>query len=73
MPTTITINGVTGSSPYDVYLCDDPITTCIYIETIISTSLPYSFDVPNIMESQSNFNVKIVDNNDCSVIENLSI
>lgn len=73
MPTTITINGVTGASPYDIYLCDDPITTCIYISTITSPSLPYSFDVPNIMENQSNFNVKIVDDNGCEVIENLSV
>jgi len=23
MPTTITINGVSGATPFDIYLCDD--------------------------------------------------
>ena len=73
MPTTITINGLSGTSPYDVYLCDNPVSTCIYIDTITSSSLPYDFDVPSIMESQNDFNLKIIDDNGCEVIENLTV
>jgi hypothetical protein len=66
MPTTITINGISGTSPFDIYLCDNPITTCIYINTISST--PYSFDVPIILDGQDDFNIKVIDNNDCETI-----
>jgi hypothetical protein len=71
MPTDITINSVNGSSPYDVYLCDNPVTICIYIDTINTT--PYVFQVPSIMESQNDFNLKVVDNNGCTVYELVTI
>ena len=63
MPTQITINNLSGASPYDIYLCDNPITTCIYIDTITST--PYQFTVPNLMINFTSFNLKMVDNNGC--------
>jgi len=69
MPTQITINSISGVSPYDVYLCDNPLTTCIWIDTIISSQLPYIFDVPSIMESQTSFNIKVIDDNNCTVID----
>lgn len=63
MPIDITINNLSGSSPYDIYLCDNPITTCIYIDTI--SSVPYQFTVPNLMINFNSFNLKMVDNNGC--------
>jgi hypothetical protein len=69
MPLTITINTVNGVSPFDVYLCDDPITTCIYIDTI--TSVPYDFVVPTIIENLGVYNVKVVDDNGCEATTNL--
>jgi len=69
MPLTITINTLNGTSPFDVYLCDDPITTCIYIDTI--SSAPYQFDVPPILQNLGSYNLKIVDENGCEVIINL--
>lgn len=71
MSTTITINDITGATPFDVYLCDNPTTICIYIDTI--NSVPYTFNVPPVMESQVTFNLKIIDNNDCVVITPLII
>jgi hypothetical protein len=70
MPTQITINNLSGASPYDIYLCDDPISTCVYITT--TSTLPYVFDVPSIMESQTSFNLKMIDNNGCEVTQNLT-
>jgi hypothetical protein len=70
MPTQITINSLSGASPYDIYLCDDPISTCVYITT--TSTLPYVFDVPSIMESQTSFNLKMIDNNGCEVTQNLT-
>ena len=71
MPVQITINSITGSSPYDVYLCDDPITSCFYIDTI--TLIPYVFYVPAIVEDNPSFNLKIVDNNECEFYTNLTV
>ena len=69
MPTTITINGVTGATPFDVYLCDDLLTTCVYVNTISGGT--YSFDIPTILDGQTSYNLKTVDNNGCEVINNL--
>lgn len=71
MPTDITLNNITGTSPYDVYVCDDPITVCIYVNTI--NSFPYSFQIPTILTSQGSVNLKIVDNNNCVIYQNLII
>lgn len=71
MPIDITINNITGSSPYDIYICDDPVTTCIYVNTI--SSLPYQFEVPSVMSTNTIFNLKVVDNNGCTTYQNLTI
>ena len=71
MPTDITINNITGASPYDIYLCDNPVTVCVYIDTV--SILPYQFEVPQIMSNENDFNLKIVDNNGCTIYETLTI
>jgi hypothetical protein len=73
MPTNITINNVTGAQPFDIYVCDSPITTCIYVSTINTVDLPYSFNIPVIYDSLTQFVVKVVDNNDCIVTDTLNI
>jgi hypothetical protein len=71
MPTTITINGVSGATPFDIYLCDDPLTTCVYVNTI--TGGTYSLTVPLIMDGQLSYNLKVVDDNNCEIISNLVV
>jgi len=71
MPTQITINDVTGVTPCNVYLCDNPITMCVYIDTI--NSFPYDFFVPPSIDGQTSYNLKIVDDNNCEIIKNLSL
>ena len=73
MPTNITINNVTGAQPFDIYVCDSPITTCIYVSTINTVDIPYSFDITLIYSSLTEFIVKVVDNNDCIVTDTLNI
>jgi len=81
MPTNITINNVTGAQPFDIYVCDSPITTCIYVSTINTVdasspyyqTLPHSFDIPLVYSSLTEFVVKVVDNNDCIVTDTLNI
>ena len=73
MSTQITITSITGIQSYDVYVCDTGYTTCIYVSTINSGNLPYSFIIPSIFSSLTNFVVKVIDNNDCVIIENINI
>ena len=73
MPTEVTITSVSGATPFDVYICDDPITTCIYVDTITVAYLPYVFNVPSLLDGQTSYNLKVVDNNGCTVESNLSL
>ena len=73
MPTNITISGLGGASPFDVYVCDQTITTCIYVSTITPTSLPYVFEIPTVYSSLTDFVVKIVDSNDCIKTQNVTV
>lgn len=72
MPTQITISGLSGLSPFDVYTCDTGYTTCIYVSTITSGDIPYSFYLPVIMEGMSSVGIKVVDSNNCIIDENLT-
>ena len=69
MSVQVTVNNITGSTPFQVYICDDPINTCAYVNTI--SSFPYVFQIPQILEGQASYNLKIIDNNGCIIIENL--
>jgi hypothetical protein len=73
MGTNITITSITGISPYDVYVCDTGYTTCVYVSTINSGNLPYSFMIPSIFSSLTSFVVKVIDDNDCVITENINI
>jgi hypothetical protein len=72
MPNQITITTLSGLPPFDVYTCDTGYTTCIYIDTIGSSSIPYSFNVPQIMENMSAWGIKVVDSNNCILDEILT-
>ena len=73
MTTNILINNISGASPFNIYLCDPSNITCIYIDTIPSSSLPYEFPVPVIMGTQTSFNLKVVDANGCTFYQNLNV
>jgi hypothetical protein len=70
MATEITINDIIGASPYDVYICDSSQITCVYISTITTT--PYIFNVPVLLEGQSSYVLKIIDDNNCSITQTLT-
>jgi len=63
MPTNITINGITGVSPFDVYVCDQTNTVCVFINTFTSGEIPTTFEIPEILSSLERFNVKTSDKN----------
>lgn len=70
MPTVITINDISGATPFDIYICDNPITTCVYSETI--TSFPTDIEIPFILANQSSYSLKVIDNNGCTSIKILT-
>lgn len=67
MPTQITISALSGAQPFDVYSCDTGYTNCIYISTITSSQVPYSFDLPFIQEGMAEIGLKVIDNNNCII------
>lgn len=67
MPTDITINNISGSTPFDVYVCDTGYTTCIYVSTITSGDLPYTFEIPPVYNTLTNFVVRVIDDNNCLI------
>jgi hypothetical protein len=73
MPTDITINNISGTTPFDVYVCDTGYTSCIYVSTITSGELPYTFEIPPVYSSLTDFIVKVVDDNNCVVTDTVTV
>ena len=65
MAVQVTINSITGQSPYDIYTCQSGGTDCFYMTTITST--PYIFDIPAPYNTSSSYMLKIIDNNNCTI------
>jgi hypothetical protein len=64
MATIVTINSVTsGTSPYDIWVCDTCYGTCQYIDT--TNTIPYSFTLPTSYETYPSYVIKIIDDNGC--------
>jgi hypothetical protein len=69
MATIVTINSVTsGTSPYDIWVCDTCYGTCQYINT--TSTIPYTFTLPAIYETYGSYVVKIIDDNGCVYCDN---
>lgn len=65
MAVKVTINSITGQSPYDVYICQTSGAGCFYISTIETT--PYVFDIPEPYDSSISYMLKIIDSNKCII------
>jgi len=67
----ITINTITsGTSPYDIWVCDSCNGTCVYIDT--TNTIPYTFTLPAVYETYPSYVVKLIDNNNCVYCETAS-
>jgi hypothetical protein len=69
MPIDITINDISGQTPFDIYVCNTGQTYCVYSATITSGDLPYTFEVPIPFLNSEGVNLRIVDDNDCQINE----
>jgi len=65
MAVLVTIDSITGTSPYDVYICTTGNTDCLYINTI--STLPYEFYIPTPFVGLDAYMVKIVDSLECTI------
>lgn len=65
MAIQVTIDGITGTSPYDIYLCQSNGTGCFYISTI--SVIPYIFEIPEPYNNSTSYMVKVIDANNCVV------
>lgn len=65
----ITISGITGIPPYDVYICDTTFSFCSLISG--STTIPPNIDytLSGVFENVSPVIIKIVDSNGCEFFE----
>lgn len=71
MGLSITINGITGTSPFDVYLCQSGGVNCFYITEITTT--PYSFVIPPPYDQSTEYLLKIVDATGCIITSTESL
>ena len=67
MPHQITISGVTGTSPYDVYVCDVTNTYCFLVSG--GTTIPPSFTFKPVypLNNVDSLLVKLIDSNNCEI------
>jgi hypothetical protein len=65
MAVQVTINSITGQSPYDIYICQSGGTGCFYITTV--STIPYVFDIPSPYDVSSSYMLKIIDSNNCVI------
>lgn len=65
MAVEVTINNVTGQTPYNVYICQSSGVGCIYISTV--STIPYSFIIPPPYDGEDEYMLKLIDNNSCII------
>ena len=65
MEVQVTINDITGATPYDIYICQGDGTGCFYMATI--PTVPYVFDIPSPYDSSTQYMLKVIDNNGCVI------
>jgi len=64
MAVQVTIDGITGQTPYDIYICQSDGTGCFYITT--TSTIPYVFDIPAPNDTSLSYMLKIEDGQGCT-------
>lgn len=65
MAVEVIISSITGTSPYDIYICQPNGSGCFYIDTISST--PYEFDIPEPYDTGLAYMLKVIDSQNCII------
>ncbi len=69
MSCQIQINSISGTSPFDIYMCDIGMVECIFIETVTSPTYPITITYPTTLIGTTSFVIKIVDGNGCQLFQ----
>jgi hypothetical protein len=67
MSCQIQINSISGTSPFDIYMCDIGLAQCVYIQTETSPTYPITITPPATLVGVTSFILKIIDANGCEV------
>ena len=67
MAVQVTINDISGATPYNIYICQNTGTGCFYISTITDSDLPYIFNIPQPYDTSSSYMLKVIDSNNCII------
>ena len=67
MAVQVNINDITGSTPYQVFICQTGNTGCFFDSEITDNDLPYVFDIPAPYNNSDSYLLKIIDNFGCII------
>ena len=70
MANIIRINDITGVEPYNIFLCDEVLSLCVYVTPINNSDIPYEFEPPSLLQSNTSYVVKVIDSRPCEIISN---
>lgn len=76
MPTEVIIDSITGTGPFNLWLCDsnvEPGNLCVYSDTIDSVDLPYNVTIPPIFISLNTLYIKIMSEDNCDIYEIINL
>jgi hypothetical protein len=65
MGVQVTINDITGQTPFNVFVCQSGGTGCFFMVT--TSSLPYVFDIPEPYDTYDAYMIKIIDASNCII------
>jgi hypothetical protein len=70
MSCQIQINSITGTPPFNIFLCDITFNQCILNLSAVTPSYPLILTLPPTLENTDLLIIQIVDYNNCSVFHN---
>jgi hypothetical protein len=65
MALRVDITGITGQTPYNIFICQNDGSSCIFIDTI--TINEYGFDIPYPYDLSNSYMLKIIDGNNAII------
>lgn len=71
MSSRLIIQNVTGSTPYQVYVCNIFETVCEYLGILSGTTLGKVFYLSSTFDTAPIITVKLIDNNGCEIKKNI--
>ena len=67
MAVQVNINDITGSTPYQVFICQTGNTGCFFVSEITDNDLRYVFDIPASYNNSDSYLFKVIDNFGCII------